>query len=230
MIKVGQRNLNRAIQQTWLAHVDGRDDIYVDKKIVRQDYPMKSSEGELLCSKVKSAYPEYSKLPYSRFNIIGAYDGYREPYENSSVSFYDMFSKPRLSLIEKYGVSQPATNLKPWYGLKFDLTKDEVMFKCVIAKLDCDKPELPKGIDGFFATTHSPDKSMSDWVDYYVAGAEPEKIKAFCEAKGLKYPFPDDLSETDARNIICWGFVFNKTTLEYGAVKGYAKRYIGDPI
>ena len=226
MIKVGQRNLNSSIQETWNGHSDGRDDIYVDKVLVRQDYPMKSGEGEVLCSKVKSAYPDYS-LPFSRYNIIGAYDGYREPYENSSVSFYDMFSKPPFSLMEKYGVSQPTTNLKPWYGMKFDLTKDEVMFKCVINNLAGDKPELPKGIDQFFATTHSPDKSMSDWVDYYVAGAEPEKIKAFCEAKGLKYPFPDSLSDIDVNNIVCWGFVFNKATLEYGAVKGYAKRYTG---
>jgi hypothetical protein len=224
MIKVGPRNLNPAIQATWNGHSDGRDDIYVDKQIVRQDYPMKSSEGEVLCSKVKSAYPDHS-LPFSRYNIIGAYDGYREPYENSSISFYDMFSKPPFSLIEKYGVSQTTTNLKAWYGLKFDLTKDEVLFKCVVRNVDGDKPELPKGIDQFFATTHSPDKSMSDWVDYYVAGADPEKIKAFCEAKGLKYPFPDDLSQRDVENIVCFGFVFNKATLEYGVVKGYAKRY-----
>lgn len=225
MIKVGPRNLNSAIQETLNGHSDGRDDIYVDKVLVRKDYPMKSSEGEVLCSQVKSAYPDYS-LPFSRFNIIGAYEGYREPYENSSVSFYDMFSKPSSSLREKYGVSEDGRNLMPWYGLKFDLTKDEVMFKCVVKKNSYfGRPELPRGIDQFFATTHRPDKSMSDWVDYYVSGAEPKKIKAFCEAKGLKYPFPDSLSDMDVAYIVCWGFVFNKTTLEYGAVKGYAKRH-----
>jgi hypothetical protein len=222
MIKVGARNLNRAIEQSW-RDIVGSDDVYVDKVIVRQDFPMNSSEGKVLYSKIKSAYPDYSRLPFSRSNILGAYDGYREPYQNSSVSFYDMFSKPSADLLNKYGVSETTVNLQPWYGLKFDLTKDEVMFKCVIKKLDCDKPELPKGIDQFFATTHTPDKSMSDWVDYYVSGVEPEKMEAFCEAKGLKYPFPDSLSEKDAENIWAWGFVFNKSTLEYGAVKGYVR-------
>lgn len=221
MIKVAARNLNNKIQNGWQTLV-GRDDMYVDEIIARQDYPMNSSEGKVLCSKIKSAHPDYS-LPFSSFNLVGAYDGYREPYQNSSVSFYDMHTKPPAPLREKYGVAQPATNLRSWYGLKFDLTQDEVMFKCVIKNFDGDKPELPKGVDQFFATTHTPDKSMSDWVDYYVSGTEPEKIKAFCEDKGLRYPMPDGLSETDVKNIWCWGFVFNKTTLEYGAVKGYVR-------
>ena len=223
MIKVGPRNLKSHLEGSWHTDPDGRDDIYVDKKLVRQDYPMKSSEGEALCSKVTSAYPDYSGLPFSRSNIIGSYDAYREPYENSSVSFYAMFSKPASSLREQYGVSEEARNLMPWYGLKFDLTKDKVMFKCVVKNINCGRPELPRGIDQFFATTHSPDKSMSAWVDYYVSGVEIQKIKDFCEVKGLRYPFPDDLSETDTRNIMCWGFVFNKATLEYGAVKGYVR-------
>lgn len=201
----------------------GRDDVYVDKKLARQDYPMNCSEGKVLCSEIKSAYPDYASLPFSISNLVGAYGGYREPYKSSSVSFYDMNSKPSASLREKYGVSQSAVNLRPWYGLKFDLTKNEVMFKCVIKRIDCDKPELPNGIDQFFATTHTLDKNMFDWVDYYVAGVETQKIKAFCGAKGLKYPMPEDLSETDVQNIWCWGFVFNKNTLQYGAVKGYVR-------
>ena len=223
MIKVAARNLNNTIQNGWQTLV-GRDDMYVDEIIARQDYPMNSTEGKNLCAKIKSAYPDYSGLPFSNTNLVGAYDGYREPYENSSVSFYDMHTKPSAAIREKYGVSEATENLQPWYGLKFDLTKDEVMFKCVIKNLDGDKPELPNGIDQFFATTHTPDKIMSDWVDYYVSGVDAEKIRAFCEDKGLKYPMPEDLSEIDAQNIWCWGFVFNKNTLEYGAVKGYVRR------
>ena len=222
MIKVGARNLKN--MHLWdMQNALGRDDMYVNKTVARQDYPMNSSEGKVLCSQIKSAYSGYASLPFSLSNIVGAYDGYREPYENSSVSFYDMHTKPSAVIREKYGVSATTENLQPWYGLKFDLTKDEVMFKCVIKNLDGDKPELPRGIDQFFATTHSPDKSMSDWVDYYVSGIEPEKIKAFCNAKGLSYPMPDDLAGTDVQNIWCWGFVFNKNTLQYGAVKGYVR-------
>jgi len=219
MIKVGARKVRPASRQELV----GRDDVYVDKRIVRQDYPMQSSEGKVLCSEVKSAYPDYTKLPFGSSNLVGAYDGYRAPYENSSVSFYNMLTKPPLSLRERYGVSESEVNLQPWYGLKFDLTKDEVMFKCVIKTIDCRKPELPKGIDTFFATTHSIDESMSDWVDYYVSGVEPERIKAFCIAKGLKYPMPEDMSAIDVSNIWAWGFVFDKNTLEYGAVKGYVR-------
>ena len=222
MIKVGARNLKAITDAGW-QNIDGRDVMYVDKIIARKDYHVNSTEGKDLFAKIKSAYPDYSGLPFSHANLVGGYDGYREPYENSSVSFYLMHTKPSATIREKYGVLEATENLQPWYGLKFDLTKNEVIFKCVIKKIDCNKPELPEGDSQFFATTHTPDKSMSDWVDYYVSGVEPEKIKAFCNAKGLKYPFPDDLSKTDLKNIWCWGFVFNKSSLEYGAVKGYVR-------
>lgn len=228
MIQVGARNLQAIVFNS----IDSleKDTVYADQEIVREDYPLSSSEGKALLAQLKTAYSDYEYLPLSQDNLIGAYGGYREPYQGAGISFYNMRTKVPSTLQERYGVSQPTQNLKPWYGLKFDLTKEEVMLKCLIKKVDFGTPELPDGDDKFYATTHMPDKTMSDWVDCYISGTDPETMKKFCADKGLPYPFPENMSDTDMLNIWCWGFVFNKSTLEYGAVKGYSKRYIGDPI
>lgn len=221
MIKMGPRKIQHPVRG--LAGTFVRDDIYVDQKVVRQDYTENSKEGEALVSQIKAAYPDYGGLPNSRANIVGSYGSYREPYQGDGISFYNLLEKPTNALLEQYGVSQPTKNLQPWYGLKFDLSKDEVIFKCVVKSVSFAAPDLPDGSNTFYATTHTPDKAMSDWVDYYVIGVEPEKIKAFCSEKGLAYPLPENLSAADLQNLIFFGFVFNKSTMEYGAVKGYIR-------
>ena len=221
MIQVGARNLQAMVFNG--ADVLKKDNVYVDQEIVRQDYPLPSSEGRALLAQLKTAYSDYENLPFSQCNLIGAYGGYREPYQGASISFYNMSAKPSRTLQEHYGVSQPTQNLQPWYGLKFDMTKQDVMLKCVIKGVGFGTPELPNGLDKFYATTHMPDKTMSDWVDCYISGTDPETIKTFCADKGLSYPFPENMSDTDELDIWCWAFVFNKSTLEYGAVKGYTR-------
>ena len=222
MIKVGPRNLMSVfVQNCMSANAFLRDDVFVDQAVVRQDFLVASQNGTSLMSQIKDAYPDYA-LPSGPYNLIGSYDGYREVYQNPSISWYNMGSKTPSDLQESYGVSQPTENLQGWYGLKFDLTQNHVMLKCVIKKVDFATPDLPKGDMSFYATTHMPDKTMSDWVDYYVS-AEPADIKTFCTAKRLAYPLTAEVEANQTKVKWCWAFVFNKETLEYGVVKGYVR-------
>ena len=69
--------------------------------------------------------------------------------------------------------------------------------------------------------SHNQDGTESEWVDFY-AYATPKLIREFCAEKGLSYPLPPT-THTDCDVVWCWGFVFNKNTLEYGPVKAYAR-------
>ena len=57
-----------------------RDDIYVNGEIVRRDYTLGTLEGLALLKELRAKFPEYRPFGRSRFNMVGKYDGYREPY------------------------------------------------------------------------------------------------------------------------------------------------------
>ena len=201
-----------------------RDDVYVNQDIVRQDYTVQTEEGSLVLQELQEEFPNYVNYERSEFNFVGKYDGYREPYENSSISFYDFGVMPSEALQLAFNTSYLASNLKHWYGLKFDLVSKEVLLKAVIIDYDGIKPTLPKedaAYRTFYALTHAQDGSVADWVDAYVF-ATPRRIKDFCAAQGLGYPLGEN-THTDCDVVWIWGFVFNKDTLEYGPVKAYAR-------
>jgi len=120
------------------------DDVYVNKDVVRQDYTLETEEGALILEELKQEFPSYVNYERSKFNFVGKYDGYREPYQNSSISFYDFGVFPSESLLLNFNTSYLASNLKHWYGLKFDLVSKEVLLKAVIIDYDGSKPALPK--------------------------------------------------------------------------------------
>lgn len=201
-----------------------RDDVYVNGNLVRQDYSIETPEGAAILDKLIEAFPDYIDYRNSELNIIGEYDGYREPYQNPSISWYDCGGgKPSDDLQSFFNTSYPASSLKGWYGLKFDLTTKEVLFKPVLNDYSGDTPELPVG-NTFYAVIHQQDGSSSDWVDAYVY-ATPKRIREFCADKGLAYPL-DVNTHLECDVVWCWGFVFHKDTLEYGAVKAYARHNI----
>lgn len=197
-----------------------RDDVYVNGSIVRQDHTVGSTEGLEILDELQAAFPDYRIFDRSQYNIIGKYDGYREPYANLSISWYDFEVKPSESLLLAFNTSYPISNLKNWYGLKFDLVTSEVLLKVVIKEYNEDHPLLPTG-ETFYAVTHAQDGSSSDWIDAYVY-ATPKRIREFCADNGLSYPLPPS-THTECDVVWCWGFVFNKQTMEYGAVKAYAR-------
>lgn len=197
-----------------------RDDVYMNQTLVRQDYTLGTPEGAEILAELKEAFPNYANYERSNLNIVGKYDGYREPYQNPSISWYDFEKLPTESLQLAFSTSYATDNLKEWYGLKFDLVTKDVLLKVVVSEYEGDTPDLPFG-ESFYAITHSQDGSSSEWIDAYVF-ATPRSIRHFCENKGLEYPLPPT-THTDCDVVWCWGFVFNKDTLEYGAVKGYAR-------
>ena len=198
-----------------------RDDVYCDKQIVRQDYSTGLSEARSMAEELQAVFPDYQNWLRWDFNIIGRYTAYREPYVNSGLSFYNFGQVPSETLLLEFGTSYPTTNLLDWYGLKFDSETKEIMLKVVFKLYDGETPELPSNHGNFYAATHSQDGTTSDWVDYY-AYATPKLIREFCAEKGLSYPLPPT-THTDCDVVWCWGFVFNKNTLEYGPVKAYAR-------
>ena len=197
-----------------------RDDVYVGGEIVRKDYSLGTAEGAEILEDLKTEFPDYADFDRSDLNIIGKYDGYRAPYQNPSISWYDFGVRPSEALQLSFGTSYLQSNLKDWYGLKFDLATRDVLLKIVTTDFEGDTPDLPTG-DTFYAVTHSQDGTSSEWVDAYVQ-ATPKRIREFCADKGLSYPLPPS-THTECDVVWCWGFVFNKQTMEYGAVKAYAR-------
>lgn len=203
-----------------------RDDVYCNKEIVRQDYSTGLSEAQSLIQDLQENFPDYDNWLRHEYNVVGSYTAYREPYSNSGVSFYNFGVKPSEELLLNFSASYLMDNLKSWYGLKFDFETKDVMLKVVFNNYDGDTPELPYNPKNFFAHTHYKDGTMDDWVDYY-AYATPKLIRNFCEDADLSYPLPADI-HTDCDVVWCWGFVFNRKTLEYGPVKAYARYNLPD--
>ena len=195
-------------------------DVYCDKVLVRQDYPTESPNNKALIDRLMQ--DEFFKTFFNQesdsLGSAGEYSNYREPYSNKGISVYKC-NKPSESLQLQFGASYLDSNLKPWYGLKFDLTTKEVTLKVVFSEYDGDLPELPKGVR-FFSRFHNQDGTARNEIDVFVY-ATPYRIWDFCNAKGLSYPLPED-EHLKSEVIELWGFVFNKDTLEYGPVKAYS--------
>ena len=222
-----QLAIDDALLQTALSRfkpAQCRDDVYCDKQIVRQDYSTGLSEAMAMAEELQASFPDYQDWLRWDFNIIGRYTSYREPYVNSGMSFYNFGQVPSEKLLLEFGTSYPTSNLMDWYGLKFDSETKEIMLKVVFKLYEGETPELPYNDGNFYAATHSQDGTISDWVDYY-AYATPKLIREFCTDKGLSYPLPEN-THKECDVVWCWGFVFNKVTLEYGPVKAYARTNI----
>lgn len=216
--KIDSALLNNAL--TKINNSQFKDDVYVNKSVVRQDYTIGTSQGAAILNELQTAFPDYADFDRNNANLVGKYDGYREPYQNASISWYDVGVMPSEQLQLSFNTSYPNSNMLSWYGLKFDLVTEDVLLKVVLKNYDGNKPELPFG-DCFYAITHSKNGTLSSWIDVYVY-ATPKRISEFCADKGLDYPLPQT-THTDCDVVWCWGFVFNKDTLEYGPLKAYAR-------
>lgn len=199
------------------------DVVHCRGEVVRNDYTVRTAKGLAIVAKLQEQFPDYADWFRSKYNVIGEYSGYREPYANPSISWYDFEVKPSASLMEMFNVSQPESNLKEWYGLKFDLVTKEVLFKVVVEELGFESPELPRGIK-FYALTHDMGGAASEWVDSYIYATE-NTMREWCLSKGLQYPLPSE-KEVEEGFIWIWGVVFNSKTQEYGPVKSYTRHNV----
>ena len=196
-------------------------EVYVEGVVVHHDVFVSSSAGVSLVARLQAAFPDHSDWSRFSYNVVAEYDAYREPYQNSSISWYNMNEKPSSELLSSFAANYDNGNIRPWYGLKFDMTTNTAMLKVVLESIDFPKPDLPASTPAstFYSVTHNLDGTTSPWIDAYVY-TTVDTIRAFCETHGLTFPYPADF-DLDTRPPTLWGFVFNKDTLAYGKLKGY---------
>lgn len=195
------------------------DDVYMNGAIKRQDYSVSTETGAGLVEELAADWPDIDFAKYP-INIVGKYEAHRPPYENTSISWYN-FEQPSAGLLAEYGLSADSYVYKPWYGLKFDLTTQEVLFKVVVEDQSIrqdQRPALPSNRK-FFARIYYKDGSVDPMVDCYVY-ASPMTMKAYCDSVGITYPLPDDSEESKCW---IWGIVYNIDTLEVTHVKAYIR-------
>ena len=199
------------------------DDVYVAQEKVRTDYNVNADEGQELIAAIEEVFPAYTDWYDQEYNVIGAFGAYRLPYTGQSISWYSFGAKPSVEVLNSYGVTYTEENLKPWYGLKFNLETNEVMAKIVFNDYDGDLPaNWPARQElSFYATTHNQDGSVFEWIDGYVYATEYD-IKKWCVENNLAYPLPESIEDDDSF-VWCWGIVFHKDTLEIKSLKGYAR-------
>lgn len=196
------------------------DAVYSKGVVVRNDYSICLPEGQALLSQLDQAFPGHMVWERNDLNLIGSYHGYRPPYENESISWYDFEAYPSEDLLAQYGAQGLYPSFKNWYGMKFDLVTGKILLKLVVDDIDIPKPDLPKG-SKFYAVTHGVGGFVAEWVDCYVY-ATSDRMKAWCLDKSVDYALPDEV-EDDGCYVWVWGVVFNKDTLEIGSVKAYAR-------
>ena len=200
------------------------DDVYVDGSVVRRDYSVGTPEGQALVAELEEAFPNFVNWESTQYNLVGRFSAYREPYENTSISWYVEDVTPSAELLSDYGIEEGSLNLISWYGLKFDMSTRDIKLKAVVVDVEGDKPALPAGYNGYYALTYNQDHSLSEWVDFYVT-ATAKRMVEFCAENGLDYPAPAVGTDVEDDEFIdCWGVVYNSRTLEYGPVKAYVRR------
>lgn len=194
------------------------DIIYMDGVVGREDYTVHMAPAQEMIAELEARWPKYN-YRQNATNVIGRFDPYREPYVNSSISWYNMETPS--SVLSEFNVSAEDYVLFPWYGLKFDLTTSSVLLKLVVDDSSISptsRPPLPDGFK-FFAVIVDSSGSIDPMVDCYTF-ASPYLMKKYCASVGAVYPFPDEASE---QACWIWGIVYNSQTKEVAHVKGYAR-------
>lgn len=199
-----------------------QDEVYVGQKLVRTDATLWYDQTVEPLRLLWENWPTGYDFESSKSNVVGLYDGYREPYTNQSISWYE-FKLPSPELRQQYGAAGYLDHdVLNWYGLKFDLVTKDVLFKIVLRDVDTVKPPLPEGFK-FYARIHDKDGTVDPLIDCYVSTISDE-MRAYCAEHNVEFPVPDDIAD----RVILWGIVYDERTLEIKYVKGYFE-YGDDP-
>ncbi|NBU29974.1 MAG: hypothetical protein EBS41_00430 [Actinobacteria bacterium] len=196
-----------------------QDQVFVDGQIVREDASLFYPQAQDYLATLVDAFPN-SFVDYdgSVFNVLGAYDAYREPYQNPSISWYQ-FTLPPAAVIERYQIADDlaayGTKVLPWFGLKHDLVTKAILMKLVVQDVAFAKPDLPAG-DRFYAVTYDEAGAINPLVDAYII-TTADFMRDYCDRHGLLFPVNDAMAEM----ITMWGVVFNADTLALTTVKAY---------
>lgn len=208
------------------------DSLWMGGSKIRTDYNIASTEGQRIKGILDS---RFSGRAYdgTSLNLVSEFTPNRPPYVNNSISWYDMQAMSD-SLKTSYSCSY--TKYMDWYGMKFDLTTDNILLKVVVsaedslAKSMTANANIPKfknriGEDhSYFAFIHDSSGNIDVNADYYICCSDIH-IKEFCDANSLTFPY--DYSDKSLRDKIwTWGVVFNRTTGEPTHVKAYERTFV----
>ena len=208
------------------------DKVWLNGSHARTDYNINSTEGQRIKGILDT---NFSTLTYDTndLNLISEFTPTRPPYINNSISWYDIQEVPG-SLKTSYGCSYE--KYCSWYGLKFDLTTNNVLLKVVVSADD----ELAKSMTSsatlplskfpvstdfcYFAFIHDLEGNINENADFYIYTSDIH-IKEFCTVNDLAFPY--NYSDTEVRDRIwCWGIVFNRLTGVPTHVKAYERTFV----
>ena len=210
------------------------DKVWMNGSLARTDYSITSTDGQRIKGILDT---NFSGTNYARDNrnLVSEFTPNREPYQNNSVSWYDMQAIPD-SLKTQYSVNY--NDYTDWYGMKFDLTTNKILLKVVIELddpvaqelIEKTRPNFPtqerevwnKTLQvNYIALIHEPDGTVTNQVDFFL-NCSDIRIKEFCDANSLTFPY--DYSDKSLRDRIwTWGIVFNRTTGAPTHVKAYER-------
>ena len=210
------------------------DKVWMNGSLARTDYSITSTDGQRIKGILDT---NFSGRNYARDNrnLVSEFTPNREPYENNSVSWYDMQAIPD-SLKTQYSVNY--NEYTDWYGMKFDLTTNRILLKVVIELddpvaqelIEKARPNFPtqerevwnKTLQiNYIALIHEPDGTVTNQVDFFL-NCSDIRIKEFCDPNSLTFPY--DSSDKSLRDRIwTWGIVFNRTTGAPIHVKAYER-------
>ena len=210
------------------------DKVWMNGSLARTDYSISSTDGQRIKGILDT---NFSGTNYARDNrnLVSEFTPNREPYQNNSVSWYDMQAIPD-SLKTQYSVNY--NDYTDWYGMKFDLTTNKILLKVVIELddpvaqelIEKTRPNFPtqerevwnKTLQvNYIALIHEPDGTVTNQVDFFL-NCSDIRIKEFCDANSLTFPY--DYSDKSLRDRIwTWGIVFNRTTGAPIHVKAYER-------
>lgn len=208
-----------------------RDDLYAEGQLIRQDHFTTTPEGQLILNELQLEFPNFDLVDFENIKdgVVGKFDGYREPYKHPSISLYTK-AEGGLEGVSSYFNLPEVLPKITFVGFKFDLITKEISVKLGLAEYEDHLPELPASVSDtvptFYGVSYSEDGVLGDWVCIYIH-ATPKRIADFCNLKGIKYPLPPE-AHLECDVVVCWGFVFNRHTLEYGPLKGYARYNLED--
>lgn len=207
-----------------------RDDVYMGESKVRVDYSIGLPEGSALVDELESTFPNFiSDYRRSNKNLVSQFSPLRLPYQNESISYYDM-QKPTADLIEYFNI--PDIEYAPFYGLKFDKTTLDVHIKTMLFPNEMNNLdlELAKAINAaipiignqFYGIIYDSNGEMSPLIDVYFT-ASYEIVSQWCNSLGLPIPYTD---ETLNSKLSYWGAVYNSDFNRITHLKAYITNYL----
>lgn len=188
--------------------------LFVGQSTIREAYNVNTQPAAELITQLQNALPHINVTSLPQ-NLIGVSDNYREPYNNTAISWYE-HKLVTAEILQEYNVTvSNMDDLLPWYGIKYIVETGEKYLKLVYRDYNGSIPELPFGLR-FFARIYASDGTVHSDIDSYTY-TSAEMMQQYCTDNSLVFPAPLE----HANDTYLWGVVFNAETLNISVVKAY---------